>query len=84
MKIRATLEEMLNQPAVAMRYENGDVLLAAARELMDSVSLRVLHARRVLAGICPDNEHEFNLAADEVNAAEAAFLASHAKTELEL
>jgi hypothetical protein len=85
MKIKATLEDLLTKhPQVALRHENGDLLLAAARELGDSASLRLLHAREALAAINPDSEHEWNLAADEVVAAEAAFVQTHAQTEVEL
>ncbi len=85
MKIKRTLKDFLNyHPSVADRYENGDLMIAAAREIGDSVSLRLLHAREALAAINPDSEHEWHLAADDLVAAEAAFLRTHAKTEVEL
>jgi|DEB19_MinimDraft_3_1074340.scaffolds.fasta_scaffold05381_7 hypothetical protein len=85
MKVRATLGQiMLHHPQVAKRYENGDVMLAAARELGDSVSFRLITATRRLAEIDRDNEAEFDAAALDLMDAEAEFLRTHENTEVAL
>lgn len=85
MKIKATIAEIVNNhPQVARRYENGDVLMAAARELGDAVSYELIAANRRLAECDRDNEHEFDAAALAVSEAEAAFLRVHSGTEVTL
>lgn len=85
MKIKATIGELLDHhPQVARKYENGDLLLAAARELGDAVSCELIAANRRLAECDRDNEHEFDAAAFAVAEAEAAFLRVHSKTEVAL
>lgn len=85
MKIKATIRELLDHhPQVARKYENGDLLLAAARELGDGVSFELIAANRRLAEVDRDHEHEFDAAVFAVNEAEARFLAAHAQTEVSL
>jgi hypothetical protein len=85
MKITKTVSDLLNNyPGVSKRCENGDVLLAAARELGDSVPFELIAANRRLAECDPDNEHEFDAAVIGLRQAEAAFLNAHAGTEVTL
>jgi hypothetical protein len=85
MKVTATLKDLVTKhPNVACRCENGDVLLAAARELGDSVSFRLINATRRCAETDRDNEHEFDAAVVELMDAEAAFLRAHENTEVTL
>ena len=85
MKITKTVSDLLNNyPGVSKRCENGDVLLAAARELGDSVSFELIAANRRLAECDPDNEHEFDAAVIGMDIAERRFLAVHANTEVAL
>jgi hypothetical protein len=85
MKVRDTVTNLLNHhPQVAQRYENGDVLLAAARELGDAVSFRLIRATEDLGNADPDNEAGYQVRVDELAEAERAFLLEHADTEVEL
>ena len=85
MKVTATVGEILNHhPSVARRHENGDGLLAAARELGDSVSFELSAAPRRLAECDRDREHEVDAAVYALHEAEAAFLRAHAETEVSL
>lgn len=83
MKIKDTISGLLNHyPALTRKH--GDVLLAAARELSDSISLRVIRAHEQIAACDPDNEAEFNRCVDELDEAERAFLDIHQNTEIAL
>jgi hypothetical protein len=85
MKITTTVTNLLHHhPQVAKRYENGDILLAAARELGDAVSFELIAASRRLAECDPDNEHEFDAAVIGLHQAETKFLLAHADTEVTL
>jgi hypothetical protein len=85
MKITKTVSDLLNNyPGVSKRCENGDILLAAARELGDAVSFELIAASRRLAECDPDNEHEFDAAVIGLNRAETKFLIAHANTEVTL
>lgn len=84
MKIKDTIGNLLGMGTVASRCEDGDVLLAAARELGDSVSFRLIRAREDLAACDIDNEAEFSRRSDELQEAERMFLDIHGKTEVEL
>ena len=84
MKIRDTIASHLTRSEVAARHENGDVLLAAAREMADSVSIRLIRAHEDLAACDMDNEAEFARRADELHEAERVFLDIHGTTEIEL
>jgi len=85
MKVTATIGDLIDHhPQVARKYENGDLILAAARELGDSVSLEVIAANRRLAEVDRDLEHDFESAVFALNEAEARFLASHRDTRISL
>lgn len=82
MKIRDSINNLIKHPDLIRTH--GHVLLAAARELSDSISLRVIRAHEQLAACDPDNEPEFNRCVDELDEAERVFLDIHAKTEIAL
>lgn len=85
MKVRDTIANLLNHhPQVAQGYENGDLLLAAARELGDAVSFRLIRANESLGHADPDNEAEWHARSDELAEAERAFLHEHSNTEVTL
>lgn len=83
MKITVKVGEALDHhPELARKY--GDVVLAAARELSDEVSLRLIRAHEELGRVDPDCEYEWNLAAERLMVAESDFLRAHAQTEVAL
>ena len=62
----------------------NDTLLAAAHKINDDVSLQVIRANADLAAVDHDNENAFAACVDELNAAEAAFVARHENTVVSL
>jgi len=62
----------------------NDTLLAAAHKIKDNVSLQVIRANADLAAVDHDNENAFAACVDELNAAEAAFIARHENTVVSL
>jgi hypothetical protein len=83
MKITVKVGEALDHhPELARKY--GDVVLAAARELSDEVSMRVIRAHDDLGRADPDCEYAWNLAAERLQLAESDFLRVHAQTEVVL
>lgn len=82
MKITVKVGELDYYPELARKY--GEVVLAAARELSDEVSLRVIRAHDELGRADPDCEYAWNLAAERLMLAEADFLRAHAQTEVAL
>lgn len=82
MKITVKVSELNYYPELARKY--GEVVLAAARELSDEVSLRLIRAHEELGRVDPDCEYEWNLAAERLMLAEDNFLRVHAKTEVAL
>jgi len=83
MKIRDTVSNLVkNYPSLQRLYI--DVTLAAAREISDSVSLRVIHAHAAMLNVDPDNEAQWNNVKDELEEAERVFHDIHANTEITL
>jgi len=82
MKITVKVSELDYYPELARKY--GEVVLAAARELSDEVSLRLIRAHDELGSADPDCEYAWNLAAERLMLAEADFLRVHAQTEVAL
>jgi hypothetical protein len=82
-KIKVTVTDALNfHPHLARVY--CDVLVAAAREINDEVSQRVIRAHNERACVDIDNEAAFDACIEEIDAAEAAFLCAHRDTEVTL
>ncbi len=81
-KIKVTVTNAFTNPHLARVY--CDVLVAAAREIDDAVSQRVIRAHNERACVDIDNEAAFDSCIDEIYAAEAAFLACHKNTEVTL
>lgn len=81
-KIKMTVTDALNSDRIAVTY--NDALLAAAREINDDVSQRVIRANNDLAAVDHDNENAFAACVDELDAAEGAFIALHENTVVSL
>ena len=80
--MKMTVTDALNSDRIAVTY--NDALLAAAREINDGVSQRVIRANADLATVDHDNENAFAACVDELDAAEAAFIACHENTVVSL
>jgi hypothetical protein len=81
-KFKVTVTDAQTNPHLARIY--CDVLVAAAREINDAVSQRVVRAHNERACVDVDNEFAFDACIDEIYAAEAAFLCAHRDTEVTL
>ena len=81
-KMKMTVTDALNSDRIAVTY--NDALLAAAREINDGVSQRVIRANNDLAAVDHDNENAFAACVDELDAAEGAFIALHENTVVSL
>jgi hypothetical protein len=81
-KFKVTVTDAQINPHLARIY--CDVLVAAAREINDAVSQRVIRAHNERACVDVDNEAAFDACIDEIYAAEAAFLVCHKHTEVTL
>ena len=81
-KMKMTVTDALNSDRIAVTY--NDALLAAAREINDDVSQRVIRANNDLAAVDHDNENAFAACVDELDAAEGAFIALHENTVVSL
>jgi hypothetical protein len=77
-----TVTDALNSDRIAKQY--NDALLAAAIEIKDDVSQRVIRANADLAACDHDNENAFALCVEELYLAEAAFIARHENTVVSL
>ena len=80
--MKMTVTDALNSDRIAVTY--NDALLAAAREIKDDVSQRVIRANNDLAAVDHDNENAFAACVDELDAAEGAFIALHENTVVSL
>ena len=80
--MKMTVTDALNSDRIAVTY--NDALLAAAREINDGVSQRVIRANNDLAAVDHDNENAFAACVDELDAAEGAFIALHENTVVSL
>ena len=80
--MKMTVTDALNSDRIAVTY--NDALLAAAREINDGVSQRVIRANADLAAVDHDNENAFAACVDELDAAEGAFIALHENTVVNL
>ena len=80
--MKMTVTDALNSDRIAVTY--NDALLAAAREINDGVSQRVIRANADLAAVDHDNENAFAACVDELDAAEGAFIALHENTVVSL
>ena len=80
--MKMTVTDALNSDRIAKQY--NDALLAAAIEIKDDVSQRVIRANADLAACDHDNENTFALCVDELDAAEGAFIALHENTVVSL
>lgn len=80
--MKMTVTDALNSDRIAVTY--NDALLAAAREINDDVSQRVIRANNDLAAVDHDNENAFAACVDELDAAEGAFIALHENTVVSL
>lgn len=81
-KTSMTVTDALNSDRIAKQY--NDSLLAAAIEIKDEVSQRVIRANADLAACDHDNENAFAACVDEIDAAEGAFIALHENTVVSL
>ena len=81
-KTQMTVTDALNSDRIAKQY--NDALLAAAIEIKDDVSQRVIRANADLAACDHDNENAFAACVDELDAAEGAFIALHENTVVNL
>jgi hypothetical protein len=81
-KTQMTVTDALNSDRIAKQY--NDALLAAAIEIKDDVSQRVIRANADLAACDHDNENAFALCVEELYLAEAAFIARHENTVVSL
>ena len=81
-KFKVTVTNAFTNPHLARIY--CDVLVAAAREINDGVSQRVVRAHAERACVDVDNEVAFVACIEEIDAAEAAFIACHKHTEVTL
>ena len=80
--MKMTVTDALNSDRIAVTY--NDALLAAAREINDGVSQRVIRANNDLAAVDHDDENAFAACVDELDAAEGAFIALHENTVVSL
>ena len=80
--MKMTVTDALNSDRIAVTY--NDALLAAAIEIKDEVSQRVIRANNDLAAVDHDNENAFAACVDELDAAEGAFIALHENTVVSL
>lgn len=80
--MKMTVTDALNSDRIAVTY--NDALLAAAREINDDASQRVIRANNDLAAVDHDNENAFAACVDELDAAEGAFIALHENTVVSL
>ena len=80
--MKMTVTNALNSDRIAVTY--NDALLAAAREINDDASQRVIRANADLATVDHDNENAFAACVDELDAAEGAFIALHENTVVSL
>ena len=81
-KFKITVIDAQINPHLARIY--CDVLYAAAREINDVISQRVIRAHDERACVDVDNEAAFDACIDEIYAAEAAFLFAHRETVVNL
>lgn len=81
-KTQMTVTDALNSDRIAKQY--NDALLAAAIEIKDGVSQRVIRAHNDLAAVDHDDENAFAACVDEIDAAEGAFIARHENTVVSL
>ena len=81
-KFKITVIDAKTNPHLARIY--CDVLYAAAREINDVISQRVIRAHNERACVDVDNEAAFDACIDEIYAAEAAFIACHKHTVVTL
>ena len=80
--MKMTVTDALNSDRIAVTY--NDALLAAAREINDDASQRVIRANADLAAVDHDNENAFALCVEELYLAEAAFITRHENTVVSL
>ena len=80
--MKMTVTDALNSDRIAVTY--NDALLAAAREINDDASQRVIRANNDLAAVDHDDENAFAACVDELDAAEGAFIALHENTVVNL
>jgi len=81
-KTKMTVTEARNNSHIARTY--NDVFLAAAMQIKDEVSQRVIRAHSDLAAVDHDNDNAFAVCVDAVNAAEKAFINRHKNTVVSL
>jgi hypothetical protein len=82
-KIKVTVTDALNNyPHLARVY--CDVLVAAAFDINDAVSQRVIRAHNERARVDCDDEVAFDRCIEEMDAAEGAFIARHQDTVVTL
>lgn len=81
-KINDTVRNLMRHPVLHARYR--DIPLAAAHELCDHASLRLIRAHGRMNEVDPDNDVMWHEAADELVSAESDFLRLHGKTEVTL
>jgi hypothetical protein len=81
-KFKVTVTDAQTNPHLARIY--CDVLVAAAREINDAVSQRVIRAHNERACVDVDNEFAFDACIEEMDAAEGAFIAIHQNTVVTL
>ena len=81
-KMMMNVTNALNSDRIDVTY--NDALLAAAREINDDASQRVIRANADLATVDHDNENAFAACVDELDAAEGAFIALHENTVVNL
>ena len=81
-KFKVTVTDAQTNPHLARIY--CDVLVAAACEINDAVSQRVIRANADLAACDHDNENAFALCVEELYLAEEAFIGRHENTVVSL
>jgi len=74
------LAEALDNPAI--RRAHKSVMLAAAEQIRDGVSMQLLEADRRLGEVCLDDEAGFERELDALTLAEDVFFARHSRTEV--
>jgi hypothetical protein len=81
-KTQMTVTDALNSDRIAKQY--NDALLAAAMEINDDASQRVIRANADLAACDRDNENGFALCVEMLYLAEEAFIGRHENTVVSL
>jgi hypothetical protein len=81
-KTQMTVTDALNSDRIAKQY--NDALLAAAMEINDDASQRVIRANADLAACDRDNENGFALCVEMLYLAEEAFISRHENTVVSL